>query len=155
MAGPPSFTTTDLFNGRMWQLLSGTQKISHLTGIQEGIILCLNQIKEDMKITSDLMKSMQDSGIFDRRRLLFSSQGVTGIETGMDHFYEDSANLDIPIIDAYQHITLALNFATPEESDGLNTCWKTCGPTPVPDTMSEKRSLSSAAQVTGLTDPNT
>ena len=115
MAGPPSFTTTDLFNGRMWQLLSGTQKISHLTGIQEGIILCLNQIKEDMKITSDLMKSMQDSGIFDRRRLLFSSQGVTGIETGMDHFYEDSANLDIPIINAYQHITMELNFATPED----------------------------------------
>ena len=48
MAGPPSFITADLFNGRMWQLLSGTQKISHLTGIHEGIILCLNQIKQDL-----------------------------------------------------------------------------------------------------------
>jgi len=114
-AGPPSFITADLFNGRMWQLLSGTQKLSHLTGIHEGIILCLNQIKQDLKIPSDLMKKMQDAGIFDRRRLLFSSQGVTAIETRMNHFYEDTANLDIPIIDAFQHITLTLNFATPED----------------------------------------
>jgi hypothetical protein len=61
------------------------------------------------------MEKMQDTGIFDRRRLLFSSQGITEIETRMNQFYEDSANLAIPIIDAYQHITLALNFATPED----------------------------------------
>ncbi len=115
MAGSSSYITTDLFNGRMWALMSGTQKISHLTGIHEGIILCLNQIKGDLKISSDLMKKMQDSGIFDRRRLLFSSQGITEIEARMDHFYEDSANLDIPIIAAYQHITMELNFATSED----------------------------------------
>ena len=115
IAAPPSFSTAGLFNGHMWQLLSGTQKISHLTGIHEGIILCLNEIKQDLKIPSNLMNKMQDAGIFDRRRLLFSSQGVTGIETRMNQFYEDSANLAIPIIDAYQHITLALNFATPED----------------------------------------
>jgi len=99
----------------MWKLLSGTQKISHLTGIHEGILLCLNQIKQDTKIISDLMKEMQDSGIFDRRRLLFSSQGSTEIETRMDQFDEDSANLDIPIIAAYQHIIMELNFATSED----------------------------------------
>ncbi|MGD9194359.1 MAG: hypothetical protein PVH58_20730 [Desulfobacterales bacterium] len=115
MAGPPSFTTNDLFNGRMWQLLNGAQKLSHLTGIHEGIILCLNQINEDLKISSDLMKSMRDSGIFDRRRLLFSSQGITEIEARMDHFYEDSSNLNIPIIDAYHHITMELNFASSED----------------------------------------
>ncbi|NNL77861.1 MAG: hypothetical protein HKO68_16130 [Desulfobacterales bacterium] len=115
VAGPPSFTTTDLFNGRMWQLLSATQKLSHLTGIHEGIILCLNQIKTDLKIPSDLMSKIQDSGIFDRRRLLFSSQGITTIEALMNQFYEDSSNLDIPIIDAYQHITMELNFTTPED----------------------------------------
>ena len=115
MAGSASYVTADVFNGRMWQLLSGTQKISHLTGIHEGILLCFNQIKEDPKISSDLMKEMQDSGIFDRRRLLFSSQGITEIETRMDQFYEDSANLDIPIIAAYQHITMELNFATSDD----------------------------------------
>ena len=78
-------------------------------------MLCLNQIQQDLKIPSELMNKMQDAGIFDRRRLLFSSQGVTEIETRMNHFYEDSANLDIPIIDAYQHITLALNFASAED----------------------------------------
>lgn len=115
MAEPYSYITSNLFNGRMWQLLSETQKISHLTGIHEGIILSLNQIKGDLKIPLDLMKKMQDAGIFDRRRLLFSSQGITEIEARMDQFYEDSANLDIPIIDAYQHITMELNFASSED----------------------------------------
>ncbi len=115
MAGSSSHVTADVFNGRMWKLLSGAQKLSHLTGIHEGIVLCLNQIKEDLRVSSDLMKEMQDSGIFDRRRLLFSHQGITEIEARMDQFYEDSANLDIPIIAAYQHITLELNFATIED----------------------------------------
>jgi len=115
MAESSSHVTADVFNGRMWKLLSGAQKLSQLTGIHEGIILCLNQIKEDLRVNLDLMKEMQDSGIFDRRRLLFSHQGITEIEARMDHFYEDSANLNIPIIAAYQHITLELNFATTEE----------------------------------------
>jgi len=115
VAGSSPYTTADVFNGRMWKLLSGTQKISHLTGIHEGILLCLNQIKEDLRISSDLMKEMQESGIFDRNRLLFTHQGITEIEERMDHFYEDDANLDIPINAAYQHITLELNFATSAE----------------------------------------
>jgi hypothetical protein len=115
MAGPPSFTTADVFNGRMWQILSSSQKASHLTGIQEGITLCLNQIKTDLQISPELMREMNNSGLFDRRRLLFSSQGITGIEAGLNNFYKDPANLEIPIIHAYQHVTLELNFAPPQE----------------------------------------
>ena len=115
MAGPPSFTTADVFNGRMWQILSSSQKGSHLTGIQEGIMLCLNQIKADLQISPELMREMNNSGLFDRRRLLFSSRGITGIEAGLNNFYKDPANLEIPIIDAYQHVTLELNFAPPQE----------------------------------------
>jgi len=63
MAESPSFTTVDAFNGRMWQLLSSSQKASHLTGIQEGIKLCLNQIKGDLQISAELMLAMKESGI--------------------------------------------------------------------------------------------
>ena len=115
MAESPSYTTAGVFNGRMWQLLSSTRKISHLTGIQEGITLCLNQIKEDLQIPADLMKDMKEAGIFDRRRLLFSSQGISAIETRLNDFYLDDTNLEIPIIEAYRHITLELNFASPLE----------------------------------------
>ncbi len=115
MAESPSYTTAGVFNGRMWQLLSSTQKISHLTGIQEGLTLCLNQIKEDLQIPADLMKDMKEAGIFDRRRLLFSSQGISAIETRLNDFYLDDTNLEIPIIEAYRHITLELNFASPLE----------------------------------------
>ena len=110
-----SFMTAGVFNGRMWQLLSSSQKASHLTGIQEGIKLCLNQIKGDLQISAELMDAIEKSGIFDRRRLLFTSQGLSAIEGGLNTFYQDSANLEIPIIDAYQHVTLELNFASNQE----------------------------------------
>ena len=115
MAETPSFTTAGVFNGRMWQLLSSSQKAGHLTGIQEGIKLCLNQIKGDLQISPELMDAMKESGVFDRRRLLFTSQGISAIEDGLNNFYGDSANLEIPIIDAYQHVTMELNFASPQE----------------------------------------
>ena len=115
MAGSPSYTIAGVFNGRMWQLFGSSQKASHLTGIQEGIKLCLNQIREDLQISAELMQELKDSGMFDRRRLLFSSQGISGIEAGVNNFYKDPANLEIPISDAYQHVTLELNYASPPE----------------------------------------
>ena len=115
MATPPSYTTADVYNWPMWQQQSSSHKASHLTGIQEGIKLCLNQIREDLQVSADLMREIQDSGLFDRRRLLFTSQGITGIEAGVNHFYQDPANLEIPIIHAYQHVTLELNYASAQE----------------------------------------
>jgi len=117
MAEPPSFTTADVFNGHMWQLLSSSQKAGHLTGIQEGIKLCLNQINGDLQISAELMDAMKESGVFDRRRLLFTSQGIGAIEAGLNKFYGDSTNLEIPIIDAYQHVSMELNFASARELD--------------------------------------
>ena len=110
-----STITDQLFNGHMWQLLNDSQKITHLTGIQEGIQLCLSQIKEDLLIPPALMSSMQASGMFDRRRLLFSMQGVSTISDRIDIFYQDADNLAIPIIEAYRHVTLSLNFSDPQE----------------------------------------
>ncbi len=110
-----STTTDQLFNGHMWQLLNDSQKTTHLTGIQEGIQLCLAQIKEDLLIPPALMSSMQESGMFDRRRMLFSMQGVSGISNRIDVFYRDADNLAIPIIEAYRHVTLSLNFSDPQE----------------------------------------
>jgi len=110
-----STITDHFFNGRMWQLLNSSQKTIHLTGIQEGILLCLSQIKEDLLIPPGLMHSMQESGMFDRRRMLFSMQGVSGISKGIDVFYHDTGNLAIPIIEAYRHVTISLNYADPQE----------------------------------------
>lgn len=122
IAGPPSYTTAGVFNGRMWQLLSDAQKISHLTGIQDGIILCLNQIKADLNIPQDLMKRMQDAGVLDRRRMMLSSQGITAVERRINAFYGESENIEIPITEAYRHVTMALNFADPRDvADNLST----------------------------------
>ena len=110
-----STVTDQLFNGHMWQLLNESQKTIHLTGIQEGIKLCLSQIKEDLLIPSELMHSMQESGMFDRRRMLFSVQGVSGISKGIDVLYRDAGNLTIPIIEAYRHVTLSFNFSDPQD----------------------------------------
>ena len=110
-----STLTDHLFNGRMWQLLNSSQKTIHLTGIQEGIMLCLSQIKGDLLIPPAVMQSMEKTGLFDRRRLLFSSQGVNHISDRVDVFYQNADYLDIPIIEAYRHVTLRLNFAAQED----------------------------------------
>ena len=110
-----STVTDQLFNGHMWQLLNESQKTTHITGIQEGIQLCLSQIKGDLLIPPALMQSMQESGVFDRRRLLFSMQGVSGISNRIDVFYRSAEHLSIPIVEAYRHVTLILNFSDPQE----------------------------------------
>jgi hypothetical protein len=53
--------------------------------------------------------------MFDRRRMLFSIQGVDAISNRLDAFYGDADNLSIPIIEAYRHVALSLNFTDPEE----------------------------------------
>lgn len=108
--------TDQLFNGHMWQMLNASQKTIQLTGIQEGIRLCLSQIKEDLLIPPALMRSMQESGVFERRRMLFSPQGVSGIANRIDVFYRDADTLAIPIIEAYRHVTLILNFSDPQDT---------------------------------------
>ncbi len=111
-----SSTITDqLFNGHMWQLLNDSQKTTHLTGIQEGIQLCLSQMKRDLLVPPAVMQSMRESGVFERRRLLFSMQGVSGISNRIDVFYRNTDHLSIPIIEAYRHVTLILNFSDPQE----------------------------------------
>jgi hypothetical protein len=107
--------TDQLFNGHMWRILNDSQKTTHITGIQEGIQLCLSQIKRDLLIPPELMKSMQESGVFERRRLLFSMQGVSGISNRIDIFYRNADHLSIPIVEAYRHVTLILNFSDPQE----------------------------------------
>ena len=114
-ADTKSTVTDHLFNGRMWQLLNYSQKTIHLTGIQEGIMLCLTQMKEDLLIPPATMELMKASGLFDRRRLMFSSQGVSNIADRVDIFYGNTNHLAIPIIEAYRHVTLKLNFAAPED----------------------------------------
>ena len=114
-ADTKSTVTDHLFNGHMWQLLDYSQKTIHLTGIQEGIMLCLAQIKEDLLIPPATMESMKKSGLFDRRRLMFSSQGVSNIADRVDIFYRNSNHRAIPIIEAYRHVTLKMNFADPED----------------------------------------
>ena len=115
IAGSGSTITGNFLNGHLWQLLNDSQKTIHVTGIEEGLLLFLLQIKEDLQIPPDLMDAMENSGFFDRRRLLFSYQGASNIAARIDIFYRNPANLIIPIAEAYQHVTMDLNFATPED----------------------------------------
>ena len=115
LADSGSTTTGNFFNGHLWELLNNSQKIIHITGIEEGLLLFLSQIKEDLQIPPELMDAMKKSGFFDRRRLLFSYQGASNIAARIDIFYRDPANLIIPIAEAYQHVTMNYNFATPED----------------------------------------
>ena len=43
--------TGNYLNGNHWQLLNDFQKIIHINGIQDGLLLFLSQIKEDLLIS--------------------------------------------------------------------------------------------------------
>jgi hypothetical protein len=42
-------------------------------------------------------------------------QGVSGISNRLDVFYRNADHLSIPIVEAYRHVTLILNFSDSQE----------------------------------------
>ncbi|MDJ0914021.1 MAG: hypothetical protein QNI95_10645 [Desulfobacterales bacterium] len=103
------FFDKGLFNGQMWLLLNESQKITHLTGLREGILLCITEISDDNLIPEKLKKAMIDSGLFDRRRLLFTALGPADLSPHIDTFYKEPLNLHIPIVHAYRYVCMELN----------------------------------------------
>lgn len=98
-----------LFNGQMWLLLNESQKITHLTGLREGILLCITEISDDNLIPAKLKKAMTDSGLFDRRRMLFTALGPADLSPYIDAFYKEPLNLNIPIVHAYRYVCMEFN----------------------------------------------
>ena len=95
-------------NGRTWRGLDKRAKIMLLVGIADGAAL----MRRDLFV-------LQHDGNPDLQRV-FDNLTVTGFEFGdiaaqVDTFYSDSANIRIPVIEAYKYVMARLKGASTSE----------------------------------------
>jgi hypothetical protein len=102
---------SDLFlkvaNGRAWGVLPLQAKITFIVGLQEGWLLVLMRMKEvGGQDISALWENARDYAI-DLTRSEIAKQ--------VDSFYSDSANVRVPVVEAYRYIHRKVKGASPEE----------------------------------------
>ncbi len=84
-------------NGRAWQILGMQSRITYISGINNGLLLAKREGLDDEYLELPTGFKMSD----------FVKQ--------IDNFYSDSANLRIPIIEAYVYINRRLKGDSPKE----------------------------------------
>jgi hypothetical protein len=96
-------------NGKAWKLLDGQSKITYLTGIQEGAFLLLREASRNGGSNAVIEREAVNLNVTGFRESDLSSQ--------VDGFYNDSANLRIPVVDAYKYVLKKLRGAKTSELD--------------------------------------
>ena len=94
-------------NGHAWKVLPRQAKITFIIGLEEGWLLVLMQTKEG--------GGQNINALWESAR--GNSMGLMGSEIAkqVDSFYSDSANIRVPIVEAYRYIHQKVKGATPEE----------------------------------------
>ena len=77
--------------------------------------ICSGYTKNFKETGANQNENIPTSYFPDDTNSFISSQGISRIEAGLNNFYKNPANFEIPISDAYQHVTLELNYASPPE----------------------------------------
>jgi hypothetical protein len=95
-------------NGRSWRGLDKQSKIMLLVGIAEGAVLMRREL---FVLQHDGNPDLQRA--FDN--LTISGFKYSDITAQVDTFYSDSANLRIPVIEAYKHVVARMKGASTSE----------------------------------------
>ena len=95
-------------NGRVWKLMTRQIKSFYLIGIEEGTNLLMLQMND-----GNLYKIYLHIALKEQQKLQISGFQFGDLVDQIDIVYSDSANLNIPIIEAYRHILKKLRGATP------------------------------------------
>lgn len=101
-------------NGFFWNKLNLEQKASILLGIDNGEYLILLKAYENkilVKVTDAIEKSIRSDEI--------TGFNLNELAKQIDMFYQDSANLKIPFIEAYRYISKRIKGASPQELDNF------------------------------------
>ncbi|MBL7131292.1 MAG: hypothetical protein ISS45_07835 [Candidatus Omnitrophica bacterium] len=116
-------------NGRLWQNIEdGQAKIYYLKGIEEGILLqtknSFNQAMADYLVSDrEIYEKINNTLNKAYEMLTVKGYRLSEIASMIDDFYEDKANIKIPISDAYEYTIYKLQGATPEELEKfLSAC---------------------------------
>jgi hypothetical protein len=101
-----------VMNGHFWQRIDMQSKIFFLEGVENGEHLLFLKIAEKQgSATSAIIDSLLDDEVEGFRLSEMAEQ--------IDIFYKDSANRQIPVIEAYRYISRRIKGATPRELDNL------------------------------------
>ncbi len=99
-------------NGRTWQHLDKQSRIMFLNGMQDGVMLSLKEISGEI-----------DSAKIQRVLLATTVPGFqfSDIVKQVDVFYSDSANIRIPVLEAYMYSLQKMKGATNANLEHLMT----------------------------------
>lgn len=97
-------------NGKTWRQLDTQAKITQLIGYEEGTSLLQLELLEN-KVSENVLSSVN----FASDHLMISGFRFSDLVEQIDTFYSDSANLRIPVIEAYRYILARLKGVSPEE----------------------------------------
>jgi hypothetical protein len=93
------FVGKNWVNGRSWQKLEYSGKLGFVCGLFDGVTLFYSVADSDKKATDK--KSM--SAVYNSLAIP-SNMTVGEVVFGMDDFYQDPENMDLPAICAYLHL---------------------------------------------------
>jgi len=97
-------------NGRAWTVLDAQAKITFLVGIENGLALVPLQMQTEKRIDKSINDAHASSAY-----LTISGFRFGDLVSQVDSFYSDTANLKIPVIEAYRYVIKKMKGATSEE----------------------------------------
>ena len=98
------FETKGMYNGKVWETLILQEKNLYLTGVEEGIALAHNFSGFSFKIEELTVKGFR----------------MSDLASEIDLFYEQRANIRIPISYAYRYVIKKIKGITINELDEYN-----------------------------------
>jgi len=104
----PRFIDTE--NGRSWQQMDMQTRILFLIGVQDGVALLFKQLSSDVNV--DKLQHGVDG-------VIISGFRWSDLAKQVDLFYSDSANIKIPIVEAYVYSLKKLKGADSTTLDQL------------------------------------
>ena len=111
---PSPYLTGPFVNGVMWREYSQTKKVSFVIGAVDGFIAAVYQVARILPQQGDCKRSVEAA----IPNWVHSSNATAeDVAKEMDSFYQDGANISLPMIDAVEYSEMKLAGATKKELD--------------------------------------
>ena len=101
-------------NGYFWQRIDMQSKIFFLEGVENGEYLLFLKVAENNK-QGNVSRAIIDGLLVDK----IENFKLSEIAEQIDLFFKDSANRQIPVIEAYRYISKRIKGAAPQELENL------------------------------------
>src|SRR5579859_1711023 len=114
--------TGNFLNGRWWNTLNSSQKVCWLVGFREGVAHLLIEFSAEnaaSKNQKELSKQNAADAFERLNRAVGGKFTFDEMATAIDGFYEDPANRQIPVVEAFPLMKRKFEGAAPDEIERL------------------------------------